>query len=150
MPNDDFQLIRCDESGAPERPSGSLPSEILDACAATAALYRRTGYIQPWVCYVAVSDGVPVGGGAFVGPPAYGRVEIAYLTAPEFRGRGIASRTAARLLAIARQADPDIAVFAKTRPEETASTAILRRLGFKMIGEVLDEDIGKAWRWLIT
>ena len=75
---------------------------------------------------------------------------IAYLTAPEFRGRGFASRTAARLLAIAQEADPDIAVFAKTPPKETASTAILRRLGFKMIGEVLDEDIGKAWRWLLT
>lgn len=150
MPKVDFELVRCDERGAPERPLGPLPSEILDACAATAALYQRTAYIQPWVCYVAVSDGAPVGGGAFAGPPAYGRVEISYLTEPEFRGRGFASRTAARLLAIAREADPDIAVFAKTLAEETASTAILRRLGFRMIGEVVDEDIGRAWRWLNT
>lgn len=149
MPDDDFELVICNEAGAPERPVGTLPPEVQDACAATAALYRRTAYVPPWVGYVAVCDGVPVGGGAFVGAPAYGRVEIAYLTAPEFQGRGFASRTAARLLAIARAADPDIAVFAKTLPEETASTRILKRLGFKMVGEVTDEDIGKAWSWLI-
>jgi RimJ/RimL family protein N-acetyltransferase len=144
----DFRLVRCDEDGRPEAPVDVGAPEIRRACEATCALYRRTGWVAPWVSYVSVCGETAVGGGAFHGPPAYGRVEIAYFTLPDFQGRGFGARTARRLLDLAREADPDIAVWAKTLPQETASTAILRRLGFEMIGSTTDEDVGEAWRWL--
>lgn len=149
IPDDgEFRLVRCDAAGRPETPADTSAREVRDAAEATSALYRRVGYQPPWVSYVAVRGGTTVGGGAFTGPPAYGRVEIAYFTLPAFQGRGFATLTARRLLALAREADPDIAVLAKTVPRETASTALLRKLGFRMVGSTSDEDIGEAWRWL--
>lgn len=88
-----------------------------------------------------------VGGGAFVGPPTSEGVEIAYYTRSDLEGRGHAGRTAAALLAIARAADPALPMWAKTLPEENASTRVLRRLGFTYTGIVQDHEIGDAWRW---
>lgn len=82
-------------------------------------------------------------------PPRDGRVEIAYYTLPGREGRGFAGRTASALVEIARRADPTVEVFAKTEPRANASTAILNRLGFEMIGETEDHEIGVAWAWLL-
>jgi RimJ/RimL family protein N-acetyltransferase len=74
-------------------------------------------------------------------------VEIAYFTRSDLEGRGHAGRTAVALVALARAADPAPAIWAKTLPEENASTHILRRLGFGFTGIVQDHEIGDAWRW---
>jgi [ribosomal protein S5]-alanine N-acetyltransferase len=88
-----------------------------------------------------------VGGGAFVGPPRDGRVEIAYFTAPELEGRGYATCTAANLCTIARGARSDIVITAFTLPETNASTAILTKLGLKYFGKAVDPDAGEVWEW---
>ena len=97
-------------------------------CEATAALYGRIGYVEPWVGYVAVDDGRCVGGGAFVGPPKDNCVEIAYFTLKHMEGQGYATLTAAGLVDIARRSHPQIQLKAYTLQEENPSTRILRRL----------------------
>ena len=92
--NLDFRLVSCDPDGRPDEPIDELPHPIAVACKACSDLYKRTAYARPWVSYIALSSGSPVGGGAFVGPPVGGRVEIAYFTLPEHSGHGFATLTA--------------------------------------------------------
>lgn len=124
-----------------------LPEELTAACAQSAELYGRIGYEPPWVSYVAVDSGRAVGGGAFVGAPRDGLVEIAYFTLAGFQGRGYATQTARHLLAVARQVSPQVAVRAFTLPRVNASTRILERLGFTRVGMAHDDDAGEVWEW---
>jgi ribosomal-protein-alanine N-acetyltransferase len=142
-----FSLIRCGEDGSPLTPIPRVPDAMSDLYAANADLYRRVGFVPPWVSYVAVDAGQAVGGGAFVGPPQENCVEIAYFTLQEFEGRSYAMRTAATLVDIARATLPGIVIRALTLQEENASTKILGRLGFKVVGTVLDPDAGEVWEW---
>lgn len=144
-----FRLIACDRDGQPLQNLGDLPQTIRDNCEGTAALYRKTGFMPPWIGYIAVYDGAVVGGGAFVGPPQQNRVEIAYFTLPEHEGKGMASLSAGALVRLAREADPSIELFAKTLPNPNASSRILSRLGFNRIGLVEDDGIGEAWGWIL-
>jgi RimJ/RimL family protein N-acetyltransferase len=138
----------CNADGRPDEPIDALPAPIADACVASSDLYKRIGYVPPWVSYVALNSVYAVGGGAFVGPPAGNRVEIAYFTLPEHSARGFGTLTARRLVAIARETLPTVEIFAKTLPEANASTAILSKLGFRMVGSTTDDDVGEAWAWL--
>lgn len=115
---------------------------------AFAALYARAGFVRPWIGYVAVHAGVPVGACGFKGPPLDGRVEIAYQTFPGFEGRGIATEMARRLVRLAEARDPAVLVTARTLPKKSASTSILRKLGFLLQGIVEDSEDGPVWEWL--
>jgi RimJ/RimL family protein N-acetyltransferase len=61
--------------------------------------------------------------------------------------RGYATQTATHLVAIARRTAPGIALKAFTLPQASASTKILERLGFKLVGYGQDEDAGQVWEW---
>lgn len=115
---------------------------------AFSALYARAGFIPPWIGYVSVRGGVPVGVCGFKGPPAGGRVEIAYHTFPGFEGRGVATAMARRLVELAVAREPAILVTARTLPRKSASTSILRKLGFLLQGIVEDPEEGTVWEWL--
>jgi RimJ/RimL family protein N-acetyltransferase len=140
-------LVPCDEDGHPVEAFVRMPEALAENCRATADLYRRVGFVPPWVGYVAVAAGRPVGGGAFVGPPVDGCVEIAYFTLENEQGRGYASQTAAALVDVARAHSPGIGLKAFTLKEENASTRILRRLGFSITGIAQDADAGEVWEW---
>lgn len=142
-----IRLIRCDPDGNPIAPLAKLSADLLANCQASAALYRRLGYVEPWVSYVAVSGDLPVGGAAFVGPPSDGCVEIAYYTLPEYQNRGYAGLAAAGLLAIARTHDPSVRIKAYTLMERNPSVRILQKLGFVMVGTAHDADAGEVWEW---
>lgn len=117
------------------------------ACAQSADLYRNIGFQPPWVSYIATDAGQAVGGGAFVGAPKAGLVEIAYFTLDAFQGRGYASQTARQLTNLARAAMPEIKLSAFTLPQVNPSTKILERLGFRHIGNAHDDDAGEVWEW---
>jgi RimJ/RimL family protein N-acetyltransferase len=142
-------LIRCDRSGNPVQLIPDMAEELIANCQATADLYRRVGYVEPWVGYVAIVNGRGVGGGAFVGPPNEGWVEIAYFTLEKEQGQRYASQTAAALVAMARAHDPNIRLKAFTLKEENPSTRILRHLGFERAGTAHDADEGEVWEWRI-
>jgi [ribosomal protein S5]-alanine N-acetyltransferase len=142
-----FALIRCDRQGLPIQAIKSFPEELAVACFQSAELYQRIGFHPPWVSYVASDSGTGVGGGAFVGAPHDGLVEIAYFTLPRYQRRGYASQTARELVRIARAADPSTALRALTLPVANPSTRILERLGFRLFGHARDPDAGDVWEW---
>jgi ribosomal-protein-alanine N-acetyltransferase len=144
-----FRLIPIGRDGRPQVPLIDLPEDIRAMLDATADMHARIGFEPPWIGYLALDGDEVVGGGAFVGPPQDGRVEIAYFTRPEHEGRGHAAKTAAALVAIAREAQPGLAISAKTAPEPGPSPAILTRLGFQRDGVAIDHEIGEAWAWLL-
>jgi [ribosomal protein S5]-alanine N-acetyltransferase len=124
-----------------------VPEAIVATYLANADLYRRVGFVPPWVSYVAIDDGRAVGGGAFVGPPRDNCVEIAYFTLQELERRGHATHTASELVAIARNTNPGIVIRAFTLRESNASTKILQRLGLRLFGDAQDSDEGDVWEW---
>lgn len=142
-----FSLIPCDRDGTPLELVSDLPEALAANCRATADLYRRVGFEPPWIGYIAVVNGRGVGGGAFVGAPTDGFVEIAYFTLEEEQGQGYATRTAASLMELARATNPRIGIKAFTLKEENPSTRILKGLGFSIIGLAEDADAGEVWEW---
>jgi len=142
-----FSLIPCDQDGHPLKAGIDMPEALVENCQATADLYRRVGFAPPWIGYVAVVGNRAVGGGAFVGPPRDGFVEIAYFTLENEQGQGFASQTAATLVRIARNHAPDIGLKAFTLKEDNPSTKILRGLGFSIAGVAQDADAGEVWEW---
>lgn len=142
-----FSLVPCDQDGNPLRADLKMPDALLANCQATADLYRRVGFVPPWIGYVAVAGDRAVGGGAFVGPPKDGFVEIAYFTLEDEQGRGYASKTAGALVEIARAHTAGIGLKAFTLKEENPSTKILGKLGFSVIGVAQDPDAGEVWEW---
>ena len=142
-----FSLVPCDQSGAPIQAIPDMSDAFVANCQATADLYRRVGFVAPWIGYVAVVNGRGVGGGAIVGPPKDGYVEIAYFTLENEQGQRYASQTAASLVALARAQAPEIGLKAFTLKEENPSTKILRGLGFSMVGVAEDADAGEVWEW---
>lgn len=124
-----------------------LPSTAAEVLPATAAMYRATGFVPPWIGYLAISAGCAVGTCAYKSPPAAGRVEIAYFTFPEFEGRGIATAMARQLVALARAESPGVTVTAQTLPARNASNGILEKLGFSRAGSAMDAEAGEVWEW---
>jgi RimJ/RimL family protein N-acetyltransferase len=121
----------------------ALAHEIL---AETCALLIRDPRPDPWGSYLVRLNGRAIGIGAFKSAPTpAGEVEIAYMTFPDYQGRGHATATIAALVEIAERegASP----FALTLPEENGSNTALRRNGFVYAGEVDDPEDGLVWRW---
>lgn len=94
------------------------------------------------------STGVEVGKAGFKGPPTTeGIVEIAYGVAPEYEGRGYGTEAAEALVKYA-VADGQVRLLrAHTLPETNASGRILTKNGFACVGEVMDPEDGRVWRW---
>ncbi|MBA4137849.1 MAG: N-acetyltransferase [Opitutus sp.] len=137
----------------PIQPDGTLmdralavPEAAREAIGTFVGLYARA-FVPPWIGYVAVEHGVPVGTCAFKSPPHDGSVEIAYFTFPEHEGRGVATRMAQQLLTRAHATDPRVQVTAQTLPEENASTRILRKLNFVHVRNVQHPEDGLVWEW---
>jgi hypothetical protein len=51
------------------------------------------------------------------------------------------------LIELGRRADTNAVIAAQTLPQESASTSILRRLGFALIGTVEHPEDGPVWEW---
>ena len=107
------------------------------------------GVDPTWFAHLVVVGAEVVGFGGFTGPPADGEVEIGYSVAPARQGRGVATAAVGAWLARAG-AGGVTRVRAHTRPEENASTRVLRRHGFVRAGEVVDPDEGTVWRWVLS
>jgi RimJ/RimL family protein N-acetyltransferase len=142
----EIRLVAITEAGTAAE-AVELPTAAAEVLPATAAMYRTTGFVAPWIGYIAVSKGRAVGTCAFKTAPADGRVEIAYFTFPEFEGRGIATAMARRLVALARTERPGVTVTAQTLPVRNASNRILEKLGFRLAGTAMDAEAGEVWEW---
>ncbi len=148
--NTRVSLLPIDRDGTPRGYEGSLPEETSEVFRATAELYLKVGFDEPWICYLALADGTPVGTCGFKSPPGDGRIEIAYFTFPLCEGRGFASAMAAELVAIARQHRPPVVVAAQTLPERNASHRVLEKLGFRHVDTIDHPEDGTVWEWQLS
>jgi GNAT superfamily N-acetyltransferase len=112
--------------------------------------YNSVGFTKPWVSYLACFQGKNVGICAFKGKPTGNSVEIAYCTFPPYEGQGLATKACERLIHIARGENANIAITARTLPEENASTKVLRKNGFVLAETVVDPDDGDVFEWILN
>jgi RimJ/RimL family protein N-acetyltransferase len=105
---------------------------------------------DPWGFHLLFdNDGSLVGLGGWKGHPVNGVVELGYSVAPARQGRGIATAAVHEFISRARAAGL-ASVVAHTLPESSASTSVLKRCGFRDVGEVPDPDgqvEGGVRRW---
>jgi len=120
---------------------------IRDVIDGTRQMYSTTNYKPPWMGYLASFEGEWVGTCAFKSVPQANRVEIAYFTFPKFEGRGIATKMAESLLAIADKESPSVIITAQTMPTHNASTRILEKLGFARTRDYAHPEDGLVWEW---
>jgi RimJ/RimL family protein N-acetyltransferase len=144
-----FADLRLEEVPDSDEPLAGVAADELvgSIVAAMNGVYRRSGFIRPWIGYIAVSQGQPIGACGFKSPPCENRVEIAYGTFGDFQGRGVATAMAKELLRIAKQEEPGIVVTAQTLPGPGASASILTKLGFHCRGPVEHPEDGTVWDW---
>jgi len=92
-------------------------------------------------------DNKVVGSCGFKHPPHDGIVEIGYGISPDSRNEGAATAAVRQLLTIAFTAGAT-AVLAEVRPENMASTSVVRKLNFQNTGRRVDKDGEEVIRWL--
>ncbi|MHC1767347.1 MAG: GNAT family N-acetyltransferase [Verrucomicrobiia bacterium] len=106
---------------------------------------------DPWTHGFALlhqATGRVIGMGSFKGPPgADGVVEVAYGVVPDYQNKGYATEATQALVASAFGSGRVRLVRAHTLPEANASTRVLKKCGFRHIGEVIDPEDGRVWRW---
>jgi len=89
-------------------------------------------------------------GGYKGGPSNEGGVEIGYAIAPAFRGRGLAT-AAVQQLVTRGFGDPQVRfIDAHTLAQANASTRVLEKSGFEMVGALEDPDDGPIWHWRLS
>ena len=106
---------------------------------------------DPWVHGFAVVERescLVVGSVGFKGAPADdGSVEIGYGIVSAFQRRGYATEATEASVAFAFADERVRVVRAHTLPQPNASTRVLEKCGFARIGEVVDPEDGRVWRW---
>jgi len=128
----------------------SMPDMAADVISATTQLYSSVGYEPPWTGYLAFEDDTCVGACGFKSPPQNNRVEIAYFTFPAHESRGMATQMASELIRLAREKMPSVIVAAQTLPEENASTSVLTKLRFRLVGALEHPEDGQVWEWQLS
>lgn len=144
-----IQLVKILEDGTVE---GEKPKDevIKDVCQTTAETYKAYGYEEPWLSYLAITDGNCVGTCGFRAPPEFGRIEINCYTFPEYEGRGVGTAMTKALVEMALSQNREIEIAAYTQPQNCASTRVLEKLGFEFVGLVGHQDEGEVWEWLYS
>lgn len=129
------------------------PHELAEVSPALLALLDGSVPSDPWIhgfMSVHRTTGSVIGGCAFKGPPgADGIVEIAYYVAPEHQGKGYATESATALVKYALDSGQVRIVRAHTLTDAHGSAQVLRKCGFRQIGEVIDPKDGLVLRWEI-
>lgn len=107
--------------------------------------------MDPWIHGFSLTlreTGESVGRCGFNGPPTKaGVVEIAYGVDPAHQRKGFATEAAKALVQFAYAGGSVQIVRAHTLPEANASTRVLTKCGFRFVGEVIDPEDGRVWRW---
>lgn len=139
-----LEMIEEQESYLAEKYDSNICQEVI---LATIDLYKNKGFHKPWVGYLAIDSNVIVGAAGFNGKPENNFVEISYYTFKEYEGKGYATLACKELIKIAKCQNRGLVIYAKTSPEENASTRILRNNGFVYQKIIQDHEIGDAWLW---
>jgi [ribosomal protein S5]-alanine N-acetyltransferase len=138
-----FLVINQELSSSPTVQNSNLLQSI---CASVINMYPEGVPALPWVGYLVEENGIFIGTCAYKSSPVDNAVEIAYFTFPGYEGRGVATRMARHLVDLATQ-NGVARIRAQTLPETNASTSILKKLGFTLVGPVHHQDDGEVWEW---
>jgi RimJ/RimL family protein N-acetyltransferase len=102
--------------------------------------------VQEWLvrAMVLAEDAPPrmIGHIGFHGPPADGAAELGYTVFPDYRRRGYALEAAGALMDWARKEHGVRRFIVSVSPENRPSLAMAARMGFRRIGEQIDEEDG--------
>lgn len=126
------------------------PADKAQLSADWLALFQTSSAADPWVHgfrLVHKDSGIVVGTCSFKGPPTDGMVEIAYGVDPDEQSKGYATEAAEALVAYASGFSEVRIVRAHTLPGSSASQRVLRKCGFRHVGELVDPDDGLVWRF---
>ncbi len=94
------------------------------------------------------ADNLLIGSCGFKGKPSEdGQVEIGYEIKETYRGQGLATEAAAALLDFAQQNATIKAINAHTISPNNASTRVLQKLQFALMGELPDPEEGTIYHW---
>lgn len=149
-PTPELVLVPIERDGTPAELQIVLPDVAHGVLIALKELYDRNGFVTPWIGYLAREGHIFVGTCSFKSPPENNRVEIAYFTFPGNELRGVATAMARKLVGLAFHENPELIVAAQTLPTESASTRILKKLGFTLAGTVDHPEDGQVWEWQKT
>ncbi len=109
--------------------------------------FNSVGYNPPWIGYYVKKENQIVGMAAYKGKPINNKVEIAYGAIERFQHQGVGTDICKMLVELSLDTDPKIEITAKTSPIKSASTRILEKNGFELIGTVIDKEDGEVWEW---
>ncbi len=146
-PNFHLEIIDKQQSYHAEKYANTVCQQVISA---TIEMYITSGFHKPWVGYLVVDSDVIVGAAGFNGKPDNNEVEISYYTFHENEGKGYATFACKELIKLAKFQNPEVVIYAKTAPEENASTRILSKHGFVYQKVVQDHEIGDAWLWKLA
>jgi [ribosomal protein S5]-alanine N-acetyltransferase len=150
VPDDDLRTI-----AAGQLPHAYAACVEVDALpppfvAARALRWSAEGLVGPWCTsflIVRQADGRVVGGCGFKAPPRQGRAEIGYGVAPAAQKQGAATAAVLLLVPVALGAGVS-ELLAEVAPTNVASTKVVKRTGFRQIGQRVDEDGERVVQWL--
>jgi RimJ/RimL family protein N-acetyltransferase len=123
-------------------PIAELP--ILKMLEQVATTIRETFEPASWLI---VEEGELVGMCSITRVPNNGAVDIGYGIAPTRQGRGIATRAIGAVTQWAAADDRISSVTAETAVDNIASQNVLKRNGFVLTGERIDEEDGMLLCW---
>ena len=150
MPTTRVALIPLTREAVLARVAAMAPAARAAVSADWRARVHAADASDPWVHGVVVvgrPSGHPVGQVGFHAPPADGVVEIAYGIDAVWPRQGDTTEAVDAVLAFGF-ADPRVHVVrAHTRPEANAATRVLTKGGIHRVGDVIDPDDGRVWRW---
>jgi RimJ/RimL family protein N-acetyltransferase len=140
-------IARGDASAAARRLDAAVPEGWTDTIPAQARLEQLAAdrSEQPWLVRAVVlrAPRRVVGNVGFHGPPdEEGRVEIGYGIVPSHRGQGYAREAIAALTDWAFATGEARVCVASVSPRNAASLALVRSIGFRQVGEQVDEVDG--------
>ncbi|MBE0546566.1 MAG: GNAT family N-acetyltransferase [Rubrivivax sp.] len=148
------QLRQMAACGVPSDLSDRLePNALPPAFVAQRALrLLAQGNAEVWSCsylIVRAIDDRIVGGCGFKIAPHGGRVEIGYGVSPESRGQGAATAAVRQLIDIAFSSGAN-SVVAEVSPQNHASTRVVQKLGFTVVGSRVDEEGEHVVQWVVA
>lgn len=106
-----------------------------------------------WWTYFPIhtAESALIGCGGYKGPPnAAGEIEIGYEIAASYQGKGYATEMSMALVEHAFKAEEVSRIFAHTLGYKNASGSVLKKCGFKQVGEIEDPDLGRIWKWQVN
>jgi ribosomal-protein-alanine N-acetyltransferase len=110
----------------------------------TIDFYKKVGYAEPWIDYLAEESGDWVGSAAFKGAPVNGTIEIAYGTNENYRNKGVGATICKLLVDLALTTDPLLKITARTISDDNFSSKILLKNNFICTGTVQDPEDGEV------